>query len=91
MYHVSDVTHLHQGLIYMHAKIKRNKTNAIKIKKKHTYTEVCIYKADQKSVHPTKMKWNSGPQHHPPRHITFSYTSGSNKEQISKKKTKTKK
>lgn len=56
MYHVSDVTHLYQGLIYMHAKIKQNKTNAIKIKKKHTYAEVCIYKAAQRSVHPTEMK-----------------------------------
>lgn len=54
MYHVSDVTHLYQGLIYMHARIKRNKTNAIKIKKKHTYTEVCIYKAAQRSVHQLK-------------------------------------
>lgn len=29
----------------MHAKIKHNKTNALKIKKKHTRTEVGIYKA----------------------------------------------
>lgn len=38
----------------MHAKIK---TNAIKIKKTHTYTEVGIYKAAQRNVHPTEMKW----------------------------------
>lgn len=72
-------------LIYMHAKIKYNKTNAIKIKKKHTYTEAGIYKAAQRSVCPTEVKWNLGTHHHPPRHITFSYTAGSNEEQINKK------
>lgn len=74
-----------RDLIYMHAKIKYNKTNAIKIKKKHTYTEAGIYKAAQRSVCPTEVKWNLGTHHHPPRHITFSYTSGSNEEQINKK------
>lgn len=40
----------------MHAKIKYNKTNAIKIKKKHTYKEVGIYKAAQRTVRPTEVK-----------------------------------
>lgn len=71
--------------IYTCAKIKYNKTNAIKTKEKHTYTEVGIYKAAQRSVRPTEMKWNLGTHHYPPRHITFSYTSGSNEEQINKK------
>lgn len=57
MYSVSDVTHLYQGAnTYMHAKIKYSKTNAIKMKKKHTYAEVGIYKAAQRSMCPTEMK-----------------------------------
>lgn len=42
----------------MHAKIEQSKTNAIRSKKKHTYTEAGIYEAAQGTVSPAELKQN---------------------------------
>lgn len=47
--------------------------------KRETHAEVGIYKAEQRSMCPTKIKWHLGTHHLPPSNITFSYTSGSNR------------